>query len=164
MSIWLTWLNSYLYSGRIGPWLWAFGVELNKATLLGHLFADFHYVLEKKEKVSVQLTLSIWWIGTLSACVTQAVSVFTAVKIRTDEPGVEPQTVFFFFIFSKTNWKPAYKGTLEGKDFTRFEIVTYVSLAPSSSITDISRFVSQINIKKLFLIKFFQRSYSTRVI
>ena len=73
-----------------------FGVELKKATLLGHLFADFHYVLEKKEKVSVQLTLSIWWISTLSACVAQAVSVFTAVKIRTDEPGVEPQTVFFF--------------------------------------------------------------------
>ena len=40
------------------------GLELNKGTLLGHLFADFHFVFKKREKgntstVSVQVTTSI---------------------------------------------------------------------------------------------------------
>ena len=63
----------------------AFGLELNKATLLGHLFADFHFVLEKREKgntviVSVQLIMSIWRIRTVSHCVSLAPSSSTLLR------------------------------------------------------------------------------------
>ena len=49
----------------------ALGLDLNKETLLGHLFADFPYVFKKKEKgnileVSVQVTTSVSRISPLS--------------------------------------------------------------------------------------------------
>ena len=43
----------------------------------------------------------------------------------------------------KTNCKPAYKGTLEGNIFPWFEIVNYVSLAPSYSIIKVNPVVKR---------------------
>ena len=110
-----------------------FGLELNKETLFRNLFAEFHYVFKKRKKeiyliVSVQLTMPIWMICPAIACMAQVISVFTAaVKIRTRQPGFNPQTLHFFSGLNRLlfmipvsfSWKQTsnqhMKGSLEEK-------------------------------------------------
>ena len=131
-------------------WISAFGLELNKETLLGYLFADLYinvHCLSRKEKKrkycvligSVQITIiSIFPIVSQSACVAHAWSVFPLGKIWTEKSRFESHaglfifcwTPFFhcyYFIFLTTNCKPASKRHLKEKkkkNLGRSKIVT----------------------------------------